>query len=106
MGDLAMSRATHSTFRTLRFCFPTFLTIAAPGLVREGPSAHLDRCLRHGRVARIPGPVGLDEVQGYLDVLRDPWLGHSFHSEVVLAEGRHPDAVYQAQALKITRILR
>ena len=48
--------------------------------------------------------MGLDEVQGSLDVLRDPWLGHPFHSEVVPAEGRHPDAVYQAQVLKITRI--
>ena len=51
-----------------------------------------------------PWSSGLDEVQGLLDKLCDPWLGHPFISEVVLAEDRHPDAVDLAQVLKVTRI--
>ena len=104
LGDLAMGRATHQGIPAL------LQDPLDQGSLRRG---HVEGAGRDGRtdlLGRVPSlrsssmPGSRSGECGTSNVLRDSWLGHLFHSEVVLAADRHPDAVYQAQVLKVIHI--
>ena len=104
MGDQAMGRTTHQEVPALR------QDPLDQGSLRRGHVEGTDRDGRTDLLGRVPAlrsssmPGSTSGECGTSNVLQDSWLGHLFHSEVVFAEGRHPDAVDQAQVLKITRI--